>query len=73
MKPNQTKYLKEAIDAATGNCRFDVLQTVEQVLGDSPDWQFVRSRLLRIFGTKTGLEARISQIFAQYDAEGLDE
>lgn len=73
MKPHQIKFVKESIDAAVGNCRFDVLQTVEQILGDGPDWPAVRSRLLRIFGTKAGLEARVSQIFAQYFAEGRDD
>lgn len=44
------------------------LDIVELVLGDSPDWKMVRSRLLKIFGER-GLEQKILEIMSG-DSDG---
>lgn len=38
-----------------------VLDSVEQELGDTPNWKFMRTRILRAFGDR-GLEGRICRI-----------
>ena len=37
------------------------MDAVEQEVGDGPNWQFLRSRLLKVFGHR-GIEGRILEI-----------
>ncbi|WP_413289303.1 hypothetical protein [Bdellovibrio sp. HCB337] len=48
------KQIKEIIDLY----RSMILDAVEQELGDSPNWKFLRGRLLKALGDR-GLEGRI--------------
>jgi len=66
MDPIQLKNIRDSILSAHDLCRAGVMDVAEQALGDSTDWQFVRSRLLRAFGNKAGFEGRIHQIFSRY-------
>lgn len=43
------------------NCRFMVIEAVEQELGNSERWPNIRSRILKYFGSR-GLEKKIMEI-----------
>ncbi|MGE3758338.1 MAG: hypothetical protein AB7H97_11310 [Pseudobdellovibrionaceae bacterium] len=60
------KYSKKIIEEIRRSRGF-TLDIVELVLGDSPEWKMVRSRLLKIFGER-GLEQRVLQIFSDEPA-----
>ena len=56
------KYTQKIIEEIRRSRGF-TLDVVELVLGDSPEWKMVRSRLLRVFGER-GLEQRVVQILS---------
>lgn len=61
------KYTQKIIEEIRRSRGF-TLDIVELVLGDSPEWKMVRSRLLKIFGER-GLEQKILQIMTS-DSDG---
>jgi len=55
---------------SVNSCRAGVMDTVDLELGDKPNWQFIRARLLRSFGDR-GLSGRIREILnAEFGCEG---
>lgn len=59
------KYTQKIIEEIRRSRGF-TLDVVELVIGDSPEWKMVRSRLLKIFGER-GLEQRVHQILTEDD------
>ena len=59
-KSQQLKELLELLSFYRGM----VLDACEQELGDSPRWEFLRSRLLKIFGNR-GMEEKIVLIMSK--------
>ncbi|TVQ79815.1 MAG: hypothetical protein EA369_04010 [Bradymonadales bacterium] len=59
------KYLLDAVST----CRANILDTFEVELSESPNWRFVRLRLLKAFGDR-GLEGRVKQVFNQEQLDG---
>jgi hypothetical protein len=39
-----------------------ILDLLEQEMGQSPNWPFIRSRLLKILSQDRGLEAKVMQL-----------
>jgi len=62
---------RNLIDAAN-SCRGSVLDTFEVECGENPNWQMLRSRLLRAFGDR-GLIGRIIEIIDTELAGNGDE
>jgi len=60
--------LENALLDAISNCRSNVLDTFEVELSDSPNWRFVRLRLLKAFGDR-GLEGRVKEAFNSSQSE----
>jgi hypothetical protein len=58
---NSYKRIKRPILDAVSTCQAGVLDTLEMELGDKPNWNLVRSRLLRSFGDR-GLTGRVLKI-----------
>lgn len=56
------KYTQKIIEEIRRSRGF-TLDVVELVIGDSPEWKMVRSRLLKIFGER-GLEQKILEIMS---------
>lgn len=70
----QNEYVRKRVEQnmldAVNSCRAGVMDTIDLELGDSPNWKFIRARLLRCFGDR-GLSGRISDILnATFGAEG---
>lgn len=53
--------LERNILEAVSSCRSGVLDTFELELGETANWKFARSRLLKVFGDR-GLAGRIAEI-----------
>jgi hypothetical protein len=62
---HQTERLLEMIAFYRGL----VLDACEADMGNSPNWKFLRSRLLKLFGEK-GMEQKVLQIMGFADQEG---
>ena len=60
---NQTEKQTDRLLEVAGFYRGMVLDACEQELADSPRWQFLRSRLLKIFGER-GLQQKILEIMS---------
>lgn len=58
---NLKLHLKKEILEVVDLYRGIILDTVEQELGDSPKWKFIRSRVLNCFGDR-GLSEKIKNI-----------
>ena len=46
-----------------------IIDPIEQEMGDSPNWQYIRSRLLKALGDR-GLSGRIREIVAFHEGTG---
>jgi hypothetical protein len=55
---NQTERVREIFALYRGI----LLDAIEQELGDTPNWQFLRGRLLKFLSPERGLEARIIEV-----------
>jgi hypothetical protein len=56
----------------TGITRTQVLEMLEEAIGDSPKWSYVRSRILGIFGER-GLQGKLRRMAAPIgDQEGMN-
>ena len=62
---SKRKRIEQQLFDAVNSSRASVLDLFEAELGDSPNWHFLRSKLLRIFGDRC-LGFRINEIL---DAE----
>ncbi len=46
-----------------------IIDPIEQEMGDSPNWQYIRSRLLKALGDR-GLSGRIREIVSFHESTG---